>query len=358
MSWKGVLTNVGVSLLSQWAEGNHLLNITKATIGSGTKSAADMLTATALTTPKTDAMIAAKEKMDNGVKIRVRMGPSPSAVGSFTGKEIGIWANLDGGANVLLSYHTDDDTGISIPSETSSPEFAFDLICPLILSNDGELNIDIDPSIFATYTTIQEMIEVIPVSFGTISSFPKTVNNADITSDMVPIRWEFGTPDAMTQEPTVTISTGSITINGALDSGKTTTAIVYLSKSTNAFGLMKGDKGNKGDKGDPGDAYIDDDAGRGETSKVWSADKVIREFAKENLIDEVVPDTTQEPVFDSHGDILRILHKDGNDVTVRTDEFTFGADTIVETRTLSTGETLTITTNTDTLETTIVYTTS
>ena len=40
---------------------------------------------------------------------------------------------------------------------------------------------------------------------------------------------------------------------------------------------------------------------------------------------------------------------------VRTDVFTFGTSTITEVRTLATGESLTIVTNTDTLETTTTY---
>lgn len=72
------------------------------------------------------------------------------------------------------------------------------------------------------------------------------------------------------------------------------------------------------------------------------------------LQEENVPGTTQTISFDSVGNVSQIVHS-ANGVAVRTDVFTFGADTITEVRTLSTGESLTIVTNTDTLVTTTTY---
>ena len=71
-------------------------------------------------------------------------------------------------------------------------------------------------------------------------------------------------------------------------------------------------------------------------------------------LDEL-PGTTQEITFASDGSLQSIVHKQGNTV-LRTDTFTFGDNTVTETRTLSTGETLTIATNLNTLKTTVTYT--
>ena len=73
------------------------------------------------------------------------------------------------------------------------------------------------------------------------------------------------------------------------------------------------------------------------------------------LQEESIPGTTQTIAFDSSGSISQIVHKNSSDVAIRTDAFTFGANTITEVRTLYTGETLTIMTNTDTLVTTVTY---
>ena len=73
-----------------------------------------------------------------------------------------------------------------------------------------------------------------------------------------------------------------------------------------------------------------------------------------NLIDDMIKNTTQEITFDSAGNVQTITHKSGN-TTIRTDAFTFASNSITEVRTLNTGESLTIVTNTSTLVTTVTY---
>lgn len=72
------------------------------------------------------------------------------------------------------------------------------------------------------------------------------------------------------------------------------------------------------------------------------------------LFQENIPGTVQTIAFDSAGNVQSITHIEGT-TAVRTDVFTFGTSTITEVRTLATGESLTIVTNTDTLETTTTY---
>ena len=73
------------------------------------------------------------------------------------------------------------------------------------------------------------------------------------------------------------------------------------------------------------------------------------------LQEETIPDTTQTISSDSSGNVSSIIHKDGSNNAIRSDAFTFGTNTITEVRTLYTGETLTIVTNTITLVTTVTY---
>ena len=72
------------------------------------------------------------------------------------------------------------------------------------------------------------------------------------------------------------------------------------------------------------------------------------------LFQENIPGTVQTIAFDSAGNVQSITHMEGT-TAVRTDVFTFAASTITEVRTLASGESLTIVTNTDTLETTTTY---
>lgn len=76
------------------------------------------------------------------------------------------------------------------------------------------------------------------------------------------------------------------------------------------------------------------------------------------LESETIPDTVQTITFDTSGNVSQIVHKNGSNVAVRTDAFTFGANTITEVRTLNTGESLTLVTDLTTLQTTVTYTTA
>ena len=121
---------------------------------------------------------------------------------------------------------------------------------------------------------------------------------------------------------------------------------------------VKGDTGEKGEKGDAGEQGPKGDKGDpGEVTQVEFdalADDVSDLKSAIVLMQENIPGTVQTIAFDSAGNIQSVTHKKNN-VVVRTDVFTFSASTITEVRTLASGESLTIVTNTDTLETTTTY---
>lgn len=71
------------------------------------------------------------------------------------------------------------------------------------------------------------------------------------------------------------------------------------------------------------------------------------------LVDDV-PNTVQTYTF-TNGSVSKVEHKNGNTL-IRSDVFAYSETTITETRTLNTGDVLTIVTNLTTLETTVTYT--
>ncbi len=73
------------------------------------------------------------------------------------------------------------------------------------------------------------------------------------------------------------------------------------------------------------------------------------------LMADMLPGTTQEITFGADGNVQKITHKAGG-TTEREDVFVFGTNTITETRTLDTGDVLTIVTNTETLATSVTVT--
>ena len=92
--------------------------------------------------------------------------------------------------------------------------------------------------------------------------------------------------------------------------------------------------------------------GEGSTSGFNKIDAAIGDIQKRNkLLLAEIPGTTQTVNF-TNGVVSSIVHKEGN-TTVRTDTFTITDSQVTETRTLSTGEVLTVTTNLTTLVTTI-----
>lgn len=93
---------------------------------------------------------------------------------------------------------------------------------------------------------------------------------------------------------------------------------------------------------------------QGEVDDLKSAVQLDEKYAL--LLHDEIPGTTQTVAFDASGNVSTITHTNGNNVAVRTDAFTFATNSIIEVRTLNTGETLTIVTNTTTLATTVTYT--
>lgn len=66
-------------------------------------------------------------------------------------------------------------------------------------------------------------IRDIPVNFGTVSSLPQTIYDADITANMVAFDALFGNPAAVPNGIDVTFAAGSVTISGTMVSGQETT---------------------------------------------------------------------------------------------------------------------------------------
>lgn len=77
--------------------------------------------------------------------------------------------------------------------------------------------------------TVAETREVLVRTIVTLSSLPYTMTYSKITSDMVVVKAELGTPSAQIGDWTVETSDGSLTINGLI-SGSTSLK-VYLMKS-------------------------------------------------------------------------------------------------------------------------------
>ena len=89
-------------------------------------------------------------------------------------------------------------------------------------------------------------------------SYSHTTSVSDATSDMKPIKIELGTPSAFNDQISVTCLDGSITLSCDDVSGSSTVKVTVLKQENMNIA-------------------IDDTAGEGDTTKVWSADKSTKE---------------------------------------------------------------------------------
>lgn len=82
----------------------------------------------------------------------------------------------------------------------------------------------------------------------------------------------------------------------------------------------------------------------------------LTDIVKLKLLADSVMGTTQKFTYSEDGKtITKVTHVGAGNVAIRTDVYTYGETQIVEKRTMNTGANVTITTNLETLETTVVY---
>lgn len=155
MSWNGVITNAGAAILEQWDAGGHTLTLDGATVGSGITQAVNMRQATDLAHEEDTAQIIQAEAVDGGTRFKIQVLAAETA---YTAHEIGIWGHIDSEESVLIALHQDADAGISVPSESVSPDFAFALFCVHTISNTEDLQIMVDTSVFVTISTLNDTV--------------------------------------------------------------------------------------------------------------------------------------------------------------------------------------------------------
>lgn len=99
-------------------------------------------------------------------------------------------------------------------------------------SDPTNANIKLAPKISSQIQNLTNNVakcETLVVSVPSFSALPQTIINANIEDDMVVVNSVLSNPSAHTGDWTVTTSSGSLTISGAISG--TTTATLYLMKS-------------------------------------------------------------------------------------------------------------------------------
>ena len=90
----------------------------------------------------------------------------------------------------------------------------------------------VTPKVFRdAVESIASSLEVLVLTRSSFSSLPITITNSNITSDMVCIKAELGTPSAQTADWEVNTSDGSLTVGPSGAISGSTTLKLYLAKS-------------------------------------------------------------------------------------------------------------------------------
>lgn len=158
MSWKGVITDTGRTLLAEWMNGNAKLIIEKATVGSGIREEANMRAATGLVSEEDTADIVRSIPTTTGVKFKIQVNPSEGD--QYTAHEVGLWAYLDSWTiadPVLLALHQDSDGGVVVPKKTVSPDFVFSIFAEHAISNTESLTVNINPNAYVSNSSFIEV---------------------------------------------------------------------------------------------------------------------------------------------------------------------------------------------------------
>lgn len=140
-NWIGVITNGGNDLLNEWVS-ERALRFDSAAAGSGTVAVASMMAQTALAAQKQEASIIGADKVDGGVRLKLRVSAHETG---YTLNQYGVWASLTGGDSILVALFQHEQ-GIQVPSKNESPDFVYTFYALIGCSNTGTWTVNIDTS--------------------------------------------------------------------------------------------------------------------------------------------------------------------------------------------------------------------
>lgn len=151
-------TEQGLQMLIQ-AQNSHKLTVTSGKLGSGVLADSDDISKfTDLKAPKMTLPIT-KVDDSNPEKIVLTFDTSNTALEQgFISREIGIFAKLDNGAEVLYAYSNAGSNYDYIPSK-DTPTDENRLVVALVVSSSANISVQIDKSIVYTHKSdVEEMI--------------------------------------------------------------------------------------------------------------------------------------------------------------------------------------------------------
>lgn len=161
--WNGVVTNVGIALLAQWAQGGTL-TIDGARAGTGTVDVDELAGSTDVAGNSHNISIVEYEPAPDGIKYTIELRAASSG---YLAMQIGVYGSLDGGETTLIAIFQSGSVGegIAVPSTAELPDFAFTFGALVEMANRGTLNVTIDPSVLVTREQMKRAFDEESVGF-------------------------------------------------------------------------------------------------------------------------------------------------------------------------------------------------
>lgn len=183
MAWNGVITNIGLNLLNQWATGSQTLYIDKATTGSGTVPQANLRSSVTVAQEVDTATIVASVPVTTGTQFRIQVNANDSA--AYTLHQVGVWGHLgEDGAQVLIALYQ-EDAGVSVPLATQSPNFVFTMYAIVAMSNTGSISVNVTPNEYVTQTEFEDAVRALEEEIDEITI---TVDTSLSTTSTNPVQ--------------------------------------------------------------------------------------------------------------------------------------------------------------------------
>ena len=114
------MTSQAQDLLDALIAGQKEMKITRAVVGSGTVAPTQLILQTEVTNPVQDAALSDVVVADGAVMIPVVITNTGLETG-YTATQIGVYAQVDEGDEILFFIAQSDSTGLYIPAETEPP---------------------------------------------------------------------------------------------------------------------------------------------------------------------------------------------------------------------------------------------
>lgn len=153
MSWKGYITNSGLSLVANWGE-RAVINFVRSEGGTGTYTEEEVRNKTSLVTVKQNISIIAEKK--DGAKYSVKVEARAADV-AYKLNQIGLYASLGNDEAVLFAIFQNED-GVDILSKVDYPMFVYSFYGTVNFANNGELTVTVDNEAYVTLGTLKEYL--------------------------------------------------------------------------------------------------------------------------------------------------------------------------------------------------------